>query len=289
MIRGVIQEAQSLQIDWPASVQVGRPFQVRASWSENGPTLLESVPASALPAHLWAPFEATPLGSAVREGTRVVRDFELVLLEPPLESAQLARSLSVPEAQVWLRPVGGGAVEVRQAPRSELPLTAQVADAELARFDRLPWEFEPAPAPTEPLWIVVAAAAAFGMALWSRWRARLGARRERRAPLRAIEAWLSDPTQIDGAVLHQVSGHLRDLARSPAEGESTGFTVEEARAADVPQAWSPRGRQVLWRWWSADQRWSYGGELPGPDEARALTADLERVLPELRERVEASA
>lgn len=289
MIAALTQEAGSLQVQWPASVQVGRPFEVRASWSEDDATPLESVPVGALPDALWAPFEATALGPAARDGERVVRDFELVLLEPPLEGTQLSTSITSPGAEVWLRPVGGGAVGVRRAAPTELPLSAQVADAELVRFERLPWKFEAPPMPTWPLWLLGAAVVAAGMALWPRWRARVRARRERRAPLRAIEAWLSGSTPMDGAALHAVSGHLRSLARFTVEDETDGFTVEEARAAGVPRHWSPQGRQALWSWWSADQRWSYGGHLPGPDEARALTADLEQVLPELREQIEVRA
>ncbi|MHC4378325.1 MAG: hypothetical protein ACYS26_17115 [Planctomycetota bacterium] len=276
-------------MQWPTTVQVGLPFEVRASWSESDVTPLEPVPVGALPAALWAPFEATALGPAVRDGDRIARDFELVLLDPPLEGAQFGASLSSPGAEVWLRPIDGGAVEVRRAAPTELPLTAQVADAELVRFERLPWDFTPPAAPTWPLWLAVAATVASGLVLWPRWRARVRARRERRAPLRAIEAWLSGSTQVDGAALHTVSGHLRALAQCAAEDDPDGFTVEEARTADAPRAWSPQGRHVLWSWWSADQRWSYGGQLPAPDEARALTDDLEQVLPELREQVEVHA
>lgn len=283
------QEAASLHVEWPASVRVGLPFEVRASWSEDSATPLEPVPADALPDALWAPFEATALGPAVRDGERVVCDFELVLLEPPLDGAQLGASLTSSGAEVWLRPIGGGAVEVRQSPRVDLALTAQVEDAQLVRFERLPWDFPPPAAPTWPLWLAGAAIAGLCLSLWPRWRARLRERRERRAPLRAIEAWLSDASPIDGAALQSVSGHLRALAQAAAEDEVDGFTVEEARAAEVPRTWSAQGRQVLWQWWSADQRWSYGGSLPEPDEAGALTADLERVLPELREQVEVRA
>ncbi len=279
------QVAHDLEVDWPAVVRVGEPFEVRARWTSVGDVALEAVPDSAAPGDLWAPFEARPVGPAEHLNGRSERRFELLLLDPPLDGAQLGAALTVPGPEVWLRPVGGGAVDVRTAPPAELVLEARVDDAQLVRFERLPWSFEPPSAPAWPLWVGALVALGVVAARAPRWLARARAARERRAPLRSIEAWLSATNELDGEALHAVAGHLRGLALDAAGEDVAGFTVEEARAAGAPAHWPSELRDVLWRWWSADQSWSYGGRLPAPDAARALTADLRQALPQLRERI----
>lgn len=276
-----LQADGELQIDWPGSVQVGVPFEVLTRWKAAGEVRLEGVPDAALPADLWAPFEFRALGEALVDGTAVERSYELLLLDPPMEGAQLAGSIEVPGPEVWLRPVGGGSVEALQGSPVELPLITQVEDAQLARFERIPWSFA-APAPS--LWplawvgLVLLAGALKFVPPWFASRRRA---RERQVPVRAIEAWLTGDTTLNGAALHEVSDHLRILARNASNGECAGRTVEEARAAGMPEVWTADQREVLWSWWSADQLWNYGGQLPDAAEAKALTDNLARILGEL--------